>query len=109
MIQKDAQSFSFLPSKDQFQGLEIGDGILKGAQTAQWYRDYSTSNQEIFQFPAGVRLSLVQSIQNSYWPNQPLCSGARSKDLEADHSPPYSTKVNNKRYFTFTTPHMHME
>lgn len=31
-------------------------------------------------------MSFVQSIQN-YRPNQPLCSGARSKGHEADHSP----------------------
>ena len=52
---------------------------------------------------------LVQSIQNNYRPNQPLCSGARSKGHEVNHSPPYSMEVNNNRFYTSTIPHMHLQ
>jgi len=54
MTQKDTQSFNLLSVKVQFLDLKTGDGVLQGAQTAQWYSDYSTSNQEIFQFPKEV-------------------------------------------------------
>jgi hypothetical protein len=51
--------------KVQFLGLKISGGILKGAQTAKWYRDYSTSNQEIFQFSTEVRYVLSKASRTT--------------------------------------------
>ena len=59
-------------------------------------------------FPAGVRFSLLQNVQNGYEATQlPVrwIPGVKRPRREADHAPPPSVQVKNEWSYVSTAPH----